>query len=179
MLILCAVAGVGYGMSHSRTRPKPTKVVRSSDNVCQVTVPEDWSPLPPHPNPNAPKAPIEQGNGRQEVYLQVFNNPLEDLDGQPELIVYAESCRDASASDLGTRFDSVSDATTLTLDGHEALQVTAEGANGGVKIKWIQTVVRTERHYHVIWAWTLPSRFEKKRSLLDQVSRSFKLIRSQ
>jgi len=63
--------------------------------------------------------------------------------------------------------------TQLEINGQPILQHEIHGATEGVKIIFLHTTVDTGQYLHQILAWTMPSYFEKNRTVLESVVNSF------
>ncbi|MBA3714224.1 MAG: hypothetical protein H0W76_17495 [Pyrinomonadaceae bacterium] len=148
---------------------KPT-VLTSADGKYQLTIPAGWradSQL--HDD-----AGLKASNRIKEAYVVVISESREDFTDDMTLESFTKITRDAMLKNLGSP-DSAAPTPTVIGD-YPALRYELQGVVSNVKVIYINTTVETPSGFHQILAWTLPSRLNQQRNVLQEVTGSFREI---
>ncbi|HSE41536.1 MAG TPA: hypothetical protein VLH08_12315 [Acidobacteriota bacterium] len=152
---------------NSTNDEKGTKVIRSTDGCCSVTVPGSWKE---EKELNA-QANLQASNRLKELYIIVISESKEDFQ-EMTLERHSELTRTEFAKSLTT--PEVSEAAFVTVNKNNGVQYQISGAINNVKIVAFHTTVETPKYFHQILAWTIKSRLEKNKPILQSVIESFK-----
>ena len=144
-----------------------TKEIASPDGKEKILVPTNWKSLPELNE----MASISAGNKFQEEYLIVLSENKADLEDFG-LEKHHQFTRDEAVANL--KDGSATPTTTLTIDGHPALQDEIGGTSDKVKVVFLHTTIDRGDYVHQILAWTLKSRWEAKKARLQEATRSFR-----
>jgi hypothetical protein len=144
-----------------------TQVIASAEGTERILAPRNWRPLPDLNE----AASVAAGNKLAEEYLIVLSENKADLaDSSLE-----KHHHQSGNHMLSTLKDGSATATTsLTIDGHPALQDELRGVSENTIIVFLHTTVDDGKYIHQILAWTLKSRWDSKKSRLQEVTRSFR-----
>lgn len=145
------------------------KVIKSTDGLTQITVPKSWKEMK---NLND-EASIQAALARQELYVIVITESKEDFD-KMTVSKYSELTRASILEALSSAKEEKVDA--ITIDGRKALQYKIQGSIDNLKVVYLHTTVEGKDHFHYVLAWTLKSKYEKGKDVLQQVIKSFKEI---
>ncbi|HAS53559.1 MAG: hypothetical protein A2X56_11040 [Nitrospirae bacterium GWC2_57_13] len=145
------------------------KVIKSADGLTQITVPKDWKEMK---NLNA-EASIQAALARQELYVIVITESKEDFD-KMTVNKYSELTRASILEALSSAKEEK--VGTMTIAGRQALQYKIQGSIDNLKVVYLHTTVEGKGHFHYVLAWTLKSKYEKGKDVLQQVIKSFKEI---
>jgi hypothetical protein len=146
---------------------KATKIIRSTDGCCSVTVPGSWKA---EKELNA-QANLQASNRLKELYIIVISESKEDFEDMT-LEHHSELTRTEFVKSLST--PQVSEAASVTVNKKDGVQYEISGAINNVKIVALHTTVETDKYFHQILAWTIKSRLEKNKPILQNVIQSFK-----
>jgi hypothetical protein len=146
---------------------KESKIVRSTDGCCSVTVPGSWKE---EKELNA-QANLQASNRLKELYIIVISESKEDFEGMT-LERHSELTRTEFIKSLTT--PQVSKASSVIVNQNDGVQYEIAGSINNVKIVAFHTTVETEKYFHQILAWTIKSRVEKNKPVLQKVIQSFK-----
>jgi hypothetical protein len=152
-----------YGLATAQNSGKKTLV--STDNHSSLSVPASWDTISLN---NA--AVLQCGNGSEEAYAIVINDAKMDLDGW--------NMQRHSYIVLGNLLTSVSSPKVqgpkkLKINGYNALQYEIQGSVDGQNVVYFLTDIETPHVFSQVLCWTLLSRTEKNRGILDKVVKSF------
>lgn len=140
----------------------------SDDKRVSLTVPDNWK----GDRTLNDVAILGVANPKSEVYAIVIDDAKSDFDpalSKSEYLDIHTQNMEASVND----FSRDSTIRSLQVNGLPAVQQVVSGVADKLKVTYILTVVETETHFYVIYAWTLTSRYERNQSLLSKVSSSF------
>jgi bifunctional DNA-binding transcriptional regulator/antitoxin component of YhaV-PrlF toxin-antitoxin module len=149
---------------------KTPKVLASKDGKAQVTLPAGWREA----QGLSEEADIQAMSSTGEMYVIVTSEAKEDFADDMTLDRVATLTRENVMMNLSS--PEATSPTPLEIGGHQARQYELRGAVEGVNITYINTTVETPRNYYHIATWTLPSRFDKNRGTLQEVTRSFREV---
>jgi len=131
-----------------------------------LEIPQSWSELPLNTD-----AMIQIGNERREEYLIVI---AEESQGWP-LDEFAQA-----ATNMWTQRETVfvvGQASALSINGHKALQQQLQGHVDGVELSWLLTTLIIGRLHFQIVAWSLTENFPHNQPILQEATRSLKIVR--
>ena len=144
------------------------KTILSKDNRTQVVVPNNWK-IQQDLNDVAD---IQVANLWNENYLIVLSDPKIDFDSitiedhsQITRQILLENVKNSQVS---------SGPKELEINGRKALQYELRGSVDGIKVIYLHTTVDGKEFFHQIVAWTIPSKLQKTRPVLESVINSFK-----
>ncbi|MGK7872348.1 MAG: hypothetical protein AB4426_03240 [Xenococcaceae cyanobacterium] len=144
------------------------KTVLSRDGLTQVVVPSGWKTQQDlHDD-----ADIQVANTWDESYLIVLSDSKTDFEditleehSQITSQILLENVKNAQVS---------SEPKELEINGRPAVQYEIRGSVDRIKIIYLHTTVDGKESFHQLVAWTLPSKFQKNRPVLESVINSFK-----
>ena len=149
----------------SQSGPK-TKDIVSANGKFRITVPAGWD-VEKDLNDAAD---LQASHRDSEMYIVVLSETKEDLHDM-NLEGHSKLTREAL---LKTVQDStISGPTSVTVDGHPAVQYEIRGAVNHVNVVYLHTTVESPKYFHQILAWTVPSRFALNKTTLEQVTEKF------
>ena len=166
-LMFCAIVSVG-ALSLLGRKVTPPAVITATDGQSQLSVPAGWS---------------KHDDLHDDAELQVANPVLEQY-----MIVLTENKADFVDTDLEDYTEIVLESvvataggeepepTSLTINGRPAVQYEVHGTVDNMKVVyWLTTVEGTENYYQVL-GWTLDSKAEENRPVLQEVVQSFQEV---
>lgn len=180
ILVLATVGGCGGSNSSStETAATPSEPVESAEpavqgtvmpstnGAVQITVPDDWDAMTDLND----VAIIQAANLAKEQYIIVIDDSKEDF-AEPDLAQYSDITAQLiieglNGAEAGTPISS-------TINGNAALQKEIKGSIDNINVVYIHTSVETPSHFYQVLTWTLKSQFDKNRSVLQEVTNSFK-----
>ena len=171
-LLLCFVSGCSLvsRLKNEVEKSQSPKVITSTDNMCQVTVPGNWQKQTDlHDD-----ATIQSASLIKEQYLIIIREDKQDFGSRFTLDSLTEIVRD--------NFKKAATETTLTVpitvnvNGYPARQFETSGEIDNLKIKYLYAIVETPHNYYQIITWTLSSKFDKNKTVFLDVINSFKEI---
>ncbi|HSA59597.1 MAG TPA: hypothetical protein VLJ37_07930 [bacterium] len=165
LLVLAQTGCFPFGSSPS---PFPLK---SADGRIQITLPAGWK----QDRALHATAELAASNRAGEMYVIVLSDNKSDYD-EMSLEKNSEITRTALLE--GTKSPQTSGPQRLTINGSPALQYEIQATVDNLHIVYLHTTVETAGYYHQILAWTLRSRFEKAKPVLQEVIASFREISS-
>jgi hypothetical protein len=154
----------------SNSSDEKQKTVHSTDGCCAISIPESWSE---EKELNA-KANLQAANRVKELYCIVLSESKEDFENMT-MEHHSEMTRTAFMKSLSG--SAISGPVSLTVDQNPAIQYEISGASNNVKIMALHTTVESQKYYHQILAWTIKSRVEKNKPILQKVIQSFKEVK--
>jgi hypothetical protein len=143
------------------------KVIKSIDDVSQVTVPQAWS-IETSLNK---KAQLQAANSMNEAYIIVLTDSKENFQHMT-LADHSQTTREKLLQSLDS--PTVTGPTDMTINGNKAVQYEIRGFINNVNIVYFHTTVETPAHFHQVLAWTLKSEYNKNKYVLQDVIKSFK-----
>ena len=163
-LILCAIVVIGV-LTLLGQKVTPT-MITSDDNTSQVTVPGTWQKLS---NLND-VADLQAGYPRQEQYLIVITESKADMVDM-DLEAYTRIILQKLTKNVQS--PEVSAPRNLIINGRSAIQYEVRGIVKNLKVAYWLTSVDGAKHFHQVLAWTLVSKVEENRPILQGVVESF------
>lgn len=146
---------------------KNQKTIRSTDGCCLISVPSNWN----EEKTLNEQANLQAANRLKELYVIVISEPKEDFENMT-LEGHSELTRKSFIQSLNA--PQAAGPVSVTVDKNRAVQYEISGGINNVKIVALHTTVETAKHYHQILAWTIKSRIDKNRPILQNVIQSFK-----
>lgn len=146
---------------------QPT-VLTSKDGRFQLTIPGGWRA---DSSLNA-QATIGGSNALSEMYVAVITESKGDYAKDFGLREYTRLIRDQMMKVV--KESTATEPSATTINGHPAMQYELRGTVERVSIAYLMTIVETPKDFHQVVTWTLPSRFDKNKETLQQVTASFK-----
>ncbi len=146
---------------------KSTKVLTGLEGKIQLTVPGGWK----EEKDLNESADLQASHRISEMYVVILSENKEDFQDM-SLEKHSELTRGSLIRKLDNA--KISDPIPLTLDGHPAVEYEIHGAMDHINIVYLHTTVETQKYFHQILAWTLPSRYEKNRATLQKVIENFR-----
>ena len=143
------------------------KEIASDDAKIKVTVPGTWTKLIELNK----QASLQVGNKSKEVYLIVITDNKGDLDNFT-LEKHHQQTRDRMLQKMTNA--SATQAVSLKIDGHPALQDELTGTEKGTNVVFLHTTLDDGDHFQQILAWTVKSRWQKQNQLLREATASFR-----
>jgi hypothetical protein len=147
------------------------RVFTSSDSAVSIVIPADLDTMELNP-----ASVLQVGNGTKEIYLIVINDSKEDLEGwniqRHSLVTIGGLMRNVSSPQVdGPR--------NLAINGLPAIQYTIQGSTNSQNIVYVITTVETPQVLSQILTWSLRSQYDKNKSVMDDMIKSFKAVRAQ
>ena len=179
ILVLATVGACGGGDSSSNGETTPSTpvestaqavtgtVMTSTNGAVQITVPDDWDAMTDLND----VAIIQSANLVKEQYIIVIDDTKEDF-AEPDLGEYSDITSQLIID--GLNGSEVGPSTPLTINGNAALQKEIRGSIDNINVVYIHTSVETPTHFYQVLTWTLKSQFDKNRSVLQEVTNSFR-----
>jgi hypothetical protein len=154
--------------NETATNPAPIegKVIQSTDGKSQVVVPEGWATQTDLND----AANLQIADVANENYLIVISEPKADFDNI-SIEKHSEITRGFILNSI--EGDQVSAPVNLTINGHPALQYEITGTIDNINVVYYHTTVETGSNFHQILAWTLPSKLDANKPVLESVINSF------
>jgi hypothetical protein len=116
------------------------------------------------------EASLQVANKSEDMYLMVFTDAKSAV-GQMTLEQRHRSTRDRKLQSMQNA--SATQAISLTVDGHAALQDEVSGARQGTNLVFLHTTVDDGDYFQQIVAWTTKSRWPKQNQELREATSSF------
>ena len=165
-ILFVSVYAFMYFFSESR------KIVRSTDEQVQITVPASWIKQPKlHSD-----AILAVTDSSKELYLIVLSENKSDF---PDLNLnkYAQKTKDNLISNLKSPYTSV--RRNLVVHNNKAIQYELRGLSDGIEVAYLHTSVEHRQNYYQILAWTLHSKFSDKKEHFQEIIQSFQAVPSE
>jgi len=169
-IALLVLAGLSCKQIQSLARPK---VLTSPDGKFQLTVPGSWQVR----NELHQRAGIKAANLLQETYVILITEDKSDFSDDMTLDRFTEVTQGAMIKRVTD--GNASSPLPITINGKDSRQYTLDGVVNGVKISYLVTAVETAANYHQIITWTLRSRIDQNRAVLQKVTESFRSLSEQ
>ena len=179
IFVLAATVGCGASetsTSNADTSPTPVEstapaatgtVMTSTNGAAQITVPDDWDAMTDLND----VAILQAANLAKEQYIIVIDDSKEDF-ADPDLAQYSDITSQLIIDGLGN--SEVGTPTPSTINGNAALQKEIRGSIDNINVVYLHTSVETPTHFYQVLTWTLKSQFDKNRSVLQEVTNSFR-----
>lgn len=116
------------------------------------------------------EASMQVANKREDMYLMVFTDAKSAV-GQMTLEQRHRTARDRKLQNMQNA--SATQAVSLTIDGHAALQDEVSGTQQGTNLVFLHTTVGDGDYFQQIVAWTTKSRWPKQNQELRDITNSF------
>src|SRR5215213_3883415 len=149
---------------------KAGKVLASKNGKTQLTLPAEWREA----TGLNEEAELQAMSATGEMFVMVISEDKEDFTNDMTLDGITNLTRENMMKNL--RSPQATPPTSLEIGGHQARQYELRGAVEGINLAYVNTTVETPTSYYHIAAWTLPSRFDKNRGTLQEVTRSFREV---
>ena len=143
-----------------------TILVQSEDSELQLQVPDSWEEL----KGMNPAASIGVGNKFDENYAIVISDSMEDFGNPPALEDFATVQLRLFTKRLGSV--KVSEAVAVADYDPPAIRYEVRARIDKLDVAYMVTFLRTEKRFAQIITWTLASRWEDNRGILERVSNS-------
>ncbi|MBM3156433.1 MAG: hypothetical protein FJ004_04020 [Chloroflexi bacterium] len=121
------------------------------------------------------EADIQVANTKKEAYVIVLSEFKMDFSDDITVEVHSDITRQILLDSLENVIIS-DEPVELQINGRRALQYEISGRVEGINVVYLHTTVDGEEGFHQIIAWTLPSKYDKNKPLLDSVVNSFREI---
>lgn len=143
------------------------KVIKSTDNKCQLTIPGNWK-IETGLNDQAS---LQAANKFSEQYAVVISETKEDFGDNFTLDDFSKIILENTRTTIQNAV--ISDVKTISVNGYPAKQFEVEGEMDKIKAKWLFTLIDAPKNYHQILNWTLSSKYEKNKPVFLEVINSF------
>lgn len=145
-----------------------TKKMYSADKQVSIRVPETWVT-----KDLLPTALIQAAKLIDENYVVVLEDPKTDFDDNLPFETYSENIQKQLMANIknGQIQGTVKELQIAKLP---AKQFAFFGSAEGIKVAYIVTLIETDKSFYRVLAWTMQSRFEKNKPLLQNVSKSIR-----
>jgi hypothetical protein len=171
LLLLSCTADQREKLSDAFANEKKSKTIRSSEGCCEISVPGSWN-VDRELNEQAN---LQASNRLKELYIIVISEAKEDFENI-NIESHSELTRSAFVKSLST--PETTGPVSVTIDNHPAVQYEISGVSNNVKIAALHTTVESNNYFHQILAWTIKSKADKNKPILQGVIQSFKETRS-
>ncbi len=143
-----------------------TVMVVSEDSDLQLQVPDSWEEL----KGLNPSASIEVGNKFDENYAIVISDSMEDFGDPPALKDFA----DVQLRLFTKRMGSVDVSEGVSVEDYDspAIRHEVRATVDNLNVAYMVTFLKTENRFAQIITWTLASRWDDNRGILERVSNS-------
>jgi len=151
--------------------PSAPKVITSADGRTQITL---YGGMESTKNLNDDA--ILQGQQlMKELYVTVTSHPRQgyaaEITHQDFFVIVAKNTMDGIANAKRT------DDTPSKINGRSAAQTVITESADDLDLVYILTTIKTETHFYAIAAWTLKSRYETNKPILEQTINSFRELK--
>lgn len=144
------------------------RVVRSTDDRLQISVPADWTAQDLNE-----AAEIQVGNEEENAFLIVLIELKEDLFGWN---LDRHSHVTLGTLLAGVDLPKISGPKPIKVAGFPAVQYEIRGASGGSNIVYLHTTVETPQLFAQVLAWTVPSQEAATRKQLEKAILSLRPV---
>jgi TM2 domain-containing membrane protein YozV/Tfp pilus assembly protein PilE len=159
--------------TYSQTKKAPassdlTKKMYSADKHVSIRVPESWAA-----KDLLPTAVIGAANLVDENYIVILEDTKADFEDGITLENYSENIQKQLMSNIKNgQIQGV--PKDLQVAKMPAQQFVFMGTAEGIKIAYVVTLIETDKSFYRVLTWTMQSRFEKNKALLQNVSESIR-----
>ncbi len=145
-----------------------TKKMYSADKQVSIRVPEKWAT-----KDLLPTAVIQAANLIDENYVVVIEDSKVDFEDNLPFESYSENIQKQLMANIknGQIEGAVKELQIAKLP---AKQFVFLGSAEGIKVAYVVTLIETDKSFYRVLAWTMQSRFEKNKTLLQNVSKSIR-----
>ena len=143
------------------------KTIRSTEGCCEIRVPGSWK----EDKELNDQANIQASNRMKELYVIVLSESKENFENM-NLENHSKLTRSEFLKSLSS--PQTIGPVSVTVNNNPGVQYEIFGGTNNVKIAALHTTVETEKHFHQILAWTIKSRADKNKPILQNVIQSFK-----
>ena len=165
LAILLVLAPIGCEFEGTE---ETSSIVTADNGLSQIEIPDNWSERTDLND----EADIQVAYLRKEMYIIVMSEDKQDFEDSFTAESYSELTREFITDGL-TSLEISDTAEELEIDGHSALQYEIRGTMDGIKIAYLHITVDGDQAFHQIIAWTLPSKWDTNRPILESVINSF------
>lgn len=170
MLSGCSIPGL-KGPGSTGTKPAGNEnIIKATDGTSQIKAPRDWKA----DSGLNDKANLQASNRFKEQYLIVLSENREDFAGI-DLAKHSEITRGLLTKSL--KNIKLEGPKELTINGAPAVQYVIYGEVSNLNAVYIHTTVETEKYFHQVLAWTLKSKFDDNKPVLEEVINSFQELK--
>lgn len=144
------------------------QLFKTADDKFQVNVPDDWGILALND-----AADIQVGNEYKEQYFILISEDKTDF--------YGWNLQKHSYVTLGNLVGGLNDPKVkgpfdLKVNDNPAIQYEIEGSTQGLRIVYLHTTVETDSAFNQLLAWTLRSKYNENKQILQDVINTFKPV---
>ena len=173
MALVCVLfAASAWGQGVAVGNASVGKSIFSPDKSMSISIPKGWV----EDRELHDTADLQASNRAEECYIIVLTDSKDDFEDMT-LVKHSETTRKSLLSSLTA--PEVLGPTKMTIDGKPALQYEIRGSIDNLKVTYLHTTVETPKHFQQILTWTLRSRFDKNKPILQQVATSFREVRAE
>ena len=171
LLVICFILSVlVYAFMYFSSEPR--KIVRSTDDQVQITVPASWIKQPKLHN----DAILAVTNSSKELYLIVLPENKSNFTDM-NLEKYAQKTKESLISNLES--PKTSGPLELIIHNNKAIQYEIRGIREGVEAVFLHTSVEHSQNYYQILVSAPSPKFSDRKELLQQVIQSFQATPSE
>ncbi|WP_125153529.1 PsbP-related protein [Clostridium rectalis] len=145
-----------------------TKVVKSKDNLCQITVPKSYTTE----NLQNPQATIQLADKLKEKCVLAISESKKDFASSFTLDKYFNLL--TTEMKKSVKNSKVTNAKDIKINGNKSKQYEFSGEIGEIKIKYNIALIEGKKGFYQITTWTSQSKFDKSKAELDKIINSFK-----
>ncbi|MDH5656239.1 MAG: hypothetical protein OEZ34_10045 [Spirochaetia bacterium] len=142
------------------------KEVKGSMGLVKVSAPGNWVEMTDLND----EANLQIGNVFEEGYLIVISESKDDFD-KMNLEEYSRITFEPLYEGLSKRRQEKPEV--FRIGNHDAIKRDLEGVIDNININYIHAVTETEKNFHQIVGWSLKSKFETNKPILEEIINSF------
>lgn len=147
--------------------PGGTKTITSDDGALQFQVPASWSEA----SDLNEVAALQAGDPESEAYGVVIVDPRKPFSSM-DLARFADRQMQQLVTRVGLA--NLSGPETVEVDGKPALRYQLKGFHNSVEVVYLYTFIETPDRFLKAITWSLASKFEQNRPVLEQVAASIR-----
>ena len=144
------------------------QTLHSADNRLSVQVPAQFK----RETNLQESALIQASKAKEDIYFIVMEESKKDFVAGFAVNNYADAILSAMQKNL-TDPQTLGERRQLTVQQMPAEQIVLTGAIDGIKITYLITLVEGRESFYQVLSWTLASRFDDRRELLDGIAKTF------
>ncbi len=144
-------------------------ILKSNDGFSQITLLDGWK----EQKGLNEKAEIQAADPLNNNFIIVLSESKLDFN-KMTIDKHSEATRSILLKAIGNPV--VEGPTRLTIHGFPAVQYKITGSIDNLNPVYLHTTIETPKNFHQVLAWTLASKYEKNKPVLDQVIGSFKEV---
>lgn len=145
-------------------------ILKSNNDLSEITLPEGWK----EQKGLNEKADIQAADSLNNNFMIVLSESKLDFN-EMTLDKHSEATRSILLKAIGNPV--VEGPTRLTINGFPAVQYKITGSIDNLNPVYLHTTIETPKNFHQVLAWTLASKYEKNKPVLDKVIGSFKEVK--